>query len=200
MFRITLRSAPRSGPPAQLPLRVFTECVRSAAPTFPSAALFWSAACPSHRIAPRASPPGHLVRALDHRLRVSLRAVRRGRAMGLSSLLLLRLRHRRKSLLLRAVGRRFKSRGLTRRCSGLATLAAELHFVRPTIEKLRHNVVTQRLPFFMIANRKRYRGIHAGLLPPPCQGSADIWQGSRVARCDRTRTTHWLAQPPSLAR
>ena len=90
--------------------------------------------------------------------------------------------------------------GLTRRCSGLATLAAELHFVRPTIEKLRHNVVTQRLPFFMIANRKRYRGIHAGLLPPPCQGSAGIWQGSRVARCGRTRTTHWLAQPPSLAR
>ena len=53
-----------------------------------------------------------------------------GRATGLSSLLLLRLQHRRKSLLLRAVGRRFKSRGLTRRCSGLAALAAELHFVR----------------------------------------------------------------------
>ena len=68
--------------------------------------------------------------------------------------------------------------GLTRRCSGLATLAAELHFVRPTIETPRHKDRQSGASVFPGREPQEIPGIHAGLLPPPCQGSAGIWQGS----------------------
>ena len=62
--------------------------------------------------------------------------------------------------------------GLTRRCSGLATLATELHIVRPTTETPRdEDRQTQRCPFHDSAPRGQ-RETHAGLLPPPWQGSA----------------------------
>ena len=46
------------------------------------------------------------------------------------------------------------TRGLTRRCSGLATLAAELHFVRPTTETPRDDDRQTHGVSFMIPGRK----------------------------------------------
>ena len=78
--------------------------------------------------------------------------------------------------------------------------AAELHIVRPTIETPRHKDRQSGASVFPGREPQEIPGIHAGLLPPPCQGSAGIWQGSRVARCGRTRATHLLAQTPYPAR
>ena len=123
--------ASRSGPPAHLPLRVFTESLRPA-PTFPRR--LSSGQQPVPRIASHLALLLPIISFARWTIGFGCHSApgsgHGGRATGLSPLFLLRLQHRRKSLLQRAVGRRFKSRGLTRRCSGLASLAAELHFVR----------------------------------------------------------------------